>query len=69
MKSFITIAGAVLLVLSSVTTSDARVHVKRQAQTQSGPSDYGLDYNTARDRDNSCAAVGLSNECSTHGGG
>ncbi len=34
MRSFITIVGAVFLVLSSVTASDARLNAKRQAPPQ-----------------------------------
>ncbi len=69
MRFFITIAGAVLLVLSSVTASDARLHAKRQAPTQSELSYYGSNSDTVRSRDISCDSVGLRNECSTHGGG
>ena len=40
MRTFITIVGAVLLALSCVTASDAREHAKRQAPTQSEPTQY-----------------------------
>ena len=40
MRTFITIVGAVVLALSCVTASDAREHAKRQAPTQSEPTQY-----------------------------
>ena len=69
MKTFITMMGAGLLVLSSVTVSDARQHARQQSEADS----YRSDYNSARDnRDSSCfsRATGLSAEraCSANGG-
>jgi len=70
MKTFITVIGAGLLTLSSVTASDARSHVKRNSPIQSEQGYYRSDYdNTVRDRGISCSDAGLNNECSTHGGG
>ena len=64
MKTFITMMGAGLLVLSSVTVSDAR--------QQSGADYYRSDYNSTRDRDSSCfsRSTGLPTEfaCSPNGG-
>ena len=68
MKTLITMMGTGLLVLSSVTVSDARQH----ARQQSGADYYRSDYNSTRDRDSSCfsRATGLPTEyaCSTSGG-
>ena len=60
MKTFVTILGAGLLVLSSVTVSDARQH----ARQQSGADYYRSDYGSTRDRDNSCfsRSTGLPTE-------
>ena len=67
MKTFITMMGAGLLVLSSVTVSDARQHAR-----QSGADSYRSDYNSTRDRDSSCFSrtTGLPTEfaCSANGG-
>ena len=65
MKTFITMMGAGLLVLSSVTVSDAR--------QQSGADSYRSDYNNTRDnRDSSCfsRSTGIPTEfaCSANGG-
>ena len=65
MRSLTTIAGAVLLVLSAVTASDARVRSKRQAPAQSERSYYGSDYNTTRDRNHSCGAAEVMNAAHT----
>jgi len=68
MKTFITIMSAGLLVLSSVTVSDARQHARRQ----SGADSYPSDYNSPRDRDSSCfsRSTGIPTEfaCSANGG-
>ena len=68
MKTFITMMGTGLLVLSSVTVSYARQH----ARQQSGADYYRSDYNSTRDRDSSCfsRATGLPTQyaCSTSGG-
>jgi hypothetical protein len=68
MKTFITMMGAGLLVLSSVTVSDARQH----ARQQSGADYYRSDYNSTRDRDSSCfsRSTGIPTEyaCSANGG-
>lgn len=69
MKTFITMMGAGLLVLSSVTVSDARQH----ARQQSGADSYRSDYNNTRDnRDSSCfsRSTGIPTEyaCSSNGG-
>ena len=72
MKTFVTISGGILLALSCVATSDARLHAKRQAPTQIEPSYYGSYYDTARDRDSSCFSrfTGLPEQyaCSPNGG-
>jgi hypothetical protein len=70
MKTFITMMGAGLLVLSSVTVSDARQHARQQ---QSGADSYRSDYNNTRDnRDSSCfsGSTGIPTEraCSAGGG-
>ena len=41
MKTFVTISGGILLALSCVATSDARLHANRE--TQSEPSNYNPD--------------------------
>ena len=65
MKTFVAIVGGVLLALSCVTTSDARVHAKRQAPTQSEPSYY----NQERGGDSSCFhGVPALYACSANGG-
>ena len=43
MKTFVTISGGILLALSCVATSDARLHANRVGQTQSEPSNYNPD--------------------------
>jgi hypothetical protein len=68
-KTVFTFSVSVLLVAASLTPSDARSHTKREAPPQSEPSNYLWDFDSARDRDSSCASAGLRNECSTHGGG
>ncbi len=71
MKTFLTIAGAVLLALSCATASDARQHAKRVSPTQSEPVFNSSDYNPTRDRDSSCFdSTGLPQlyACSPHGG-
>ena len=69
MKTLIAVMGAGLLVLSSLTVSNARPY----ARTQSGPDYYRPDYDSSRDRDNSCfsRSTGLPNQfaCSGSGGG
>ena len=68
MKTFITIVGGGLLALSCVTASDARLHAKRQAPTQSEPSYYDQE----RGGDSSCfsRSTGLPDQyaCSSNGG-
>ena len=61
MKTFVTISAGVLLALSCVATSDARLHPNREGQTQSEPSNYNPDYNSqtnTRNWDNSCLHCG-----------
>ena len=69
MKIFITMMGAGLLVLSSVTVSDARQHARQQIGADSYRSDYN---NTRDDRDGSCfsRSTGIPTEyaCSSNGG-
>ena len=63
MKTFVTISGGVLLALSCVATSDARLHANREGQTQSEPSNYNPDYNSqtnTRNWDNSCLHCGAT---------
>ena len=48
MKTFVTISAGVLLALSCVATSDARLHANREGQTQSEPSNYNPDSTTIR---------------------
>ena len=63
MKTFVTISGGILLALSCVATSDARLHANREGQTQSEPSNYNPDYNSqtnTRNWDNSCLHCGAA---------
>ena len=63
MKTFVTILAGVLLALSCVATSDARLHANREGQTQSEPSNYNPDYNSqtnTRNWDNSCLHCGAT---------
>ena len=74
MKTFVTISGGVLLALSCVATSDARLHANREGQTQSEPSNYNPDYQSepsnynpdynsqtnTRNWDNSCLHCGAT---------
>ena len=63
MKTFVTISAGVLLALSCVATSDARLHANREGQTQSEPSNYNPDYNSqtnTRNWDNSCLHCGAT---------
>lgn len=72
MRTFITIAGGVLLALSCATSSDARQHANQPRPVQSGPTYYGPDYNNQRGRDSSCFySNGLPElyACSGSGGG
>ncbi len=68
MRTLITTIGAALLVLSYATVSDA----KRLSPTQSRVDYYRSDYDTTRDRDNSCfsRSTGLPEQyaCSSNGG-
>ena len=68
MKTLIAVTGAGLLVLSSLTVSDARPY----ARVQGGPDYYRPDYDPSRDRDSSCfsRSTGLPNQyaCSSNGG-
>ena len=61
MKTFLTISGGILLALSCVATSDARLHANREGQTQSEPSNYNPDQDSqtsTRNLDNSCLHCG-----------
>src|SRR5271157_1595601 len=61
MKTFVTISGGILLALSCVATSDARLHPNREGQTQSEPSNYNPDQDSqtsTRNLDNSCLHCG-----------
>ena len=63
MKTFVTISAGILLTLSCVATSDARLHANREGQTQSEPSNYNPDYNSqtnTRNWDNSCLHCGAT---------
>ncbi len=68
MKTFISIMSAGLLILSSVTVSDAKQH----ARQQSGADYYRADNDSTRDRDSSCfsRSTGIPTEyaCSSNGG-
>ncbi len=72
MRSFLTVIGAALLVLSYVTISDARPHAKWLGPTQSGADYNRSDYDSSRDGDSSCFSryTGLPDQyaCSSHGG-
>ena len=65
MKIFVALMGASLLVLSSVTVSDARPDARQR-------SEAGYRSDSARDRDSSCfsRSTGLPTEfaCSSNGG-
>jgi hypothetical protein len=61
MKTFLTIVSGILLALSCVATSDARLHPNREGQTQSEPSNYNPDQDSqtsTRNLDNSCLHCG-----------
>jgi len=64
MKTFVTISGGILLALSCVATSDARLHANRQGQTQSEPSNYNPEYQDSQtstwNLDNSCLHCGAT---------
>ena len=61
MKTFLTISGGILLALSCVAISDARVHANRQGQTQSEPSNYNPDQDSEISTlDNSCLHCGAT---------
>ena len=63
MKTFVTISGGILLALSCVATSDARLHANREGQTQSEPSNYNPDQDSqtnTRNLDNSCLHCGAT---------
>ena len=61
MKTFLTISGGILLALSCVATSDARLHANREGQTQSEPSNYNPDQDSEISTlDNSCLHCGAT---------
>ena len=61
MKTFVTISGGILLALSCVATSDARLHANRAGQTQSEPSNYNPDQDSQTSTRNlDRAATGLA---------
>ena len=61
MKTFVTISAGVLLALSCVATSDARLHANREGQTQSEPSNYNPDQDSEISTlDNSCLHCGAT---------
>ena len=63
MKTFVTISGGILLALSCVATSDARLHANRVGQTQSEPSNYNPDQDSQTNTgnwDNSCLHCGAT---------
>ena len=61
MKTFVTISGGILLALSCVATSDARLHANREGQTQSEPSNYNPDQDSEISTlDNSCLHCGAT---------
>ena len=61
MKTFVTISGGILLALSCVATSDARLHANREGQTQSEPSNYNPDQDSETSTlDNSCLHCGAT---------
>ena len=51
MRTFVTVAGSVLLTVSCVTASDARQHARQQSPTQSQTIYNNSDYNNTRNRD------------------
>jgi hypothetical protein len=67
MKTLTAIMGGLLLTLSCVTASDARVHAKRQAQDQSQPTYYDRQP-TYFDRDSSGADCPIYH-CNINAGG
>ncbi len=70
-KTLLTFSAGMSLVVSSVTSSDARPHGNRLTPTQSESTYYHSDYNSTRDRDNSCfRSTGLPDmyACSSNGG-
>ena len=63
MKTFVAISAGVLLALSCVATSDARLHAKWEGQTQSEPSNYTPDQDSQTNTgnwDNSCLHCGAT---------
>ena len=61
MKTLVTISGGILLALSCVATSDARLHANREGQTQSEPSNYNPDQDSEISTlDNSCLHCGAT---------
>jgi hypothetical protein len=72
MRTFIKIAGSVLLTVSCVTASDARQHARQQPTTQRQTIYDNSDYNNTRGQDSSCFnSTGLPElyACSGNGGG
>ncbi len=70
-KTFFALSAGMLLLASSVTSSDARPQASQLTSPQSELTYYHSDYNSARDRDNSCfRSTGLPDmyACSAHGG-
>ncbi len=70
-KTFLTFSAGMLLLASCVTPSDARPHPDRLTPPQSEFTYYHSDYNSTRDRDNSCfRSTGLPDmyACSANGG-
>jgi hypothetical protein len=73
LNMILTFSSAVLLVVTSVTSSDARPHANRASPTQNNSIYYNHNPsdNTSPIRDNSCfSSTGLPEmyACSSHGG-
>ncbi|MGA9547810.1 MAG: hypothetical protein WBS14_09060 [Rhodomicrobium sp.] len=67
MKTFVTISGGILLALSCVATSDARLHANQVGQTQSEPSNYNPDQDSQTSTRNlDRAATGLAQTLPSH---
>jgi hypothetical protein len=70
-KTFLTFSASVLLVASSVASSDARTQTKRLSPAQNESVYYHSDYNNGRGSDSSCfRSTGLPAmyACSSNGG-
>jgi hypothetical protein len=72
MRTFLTLAGGVLVTVSCVTASDARQNTRQLPPTQRQTIYNNYDYNNTRNLDSSCFySTGLPElyACSGKGGG